>query len=363
MSKVLLSGKNEETKESELVAHLRGQIVRGDLAPGSRLATRRELEQSLAVSRFTLQRVLHRLIRDGFVHAKGPKGTYVVENPPHLSNYHLVFPERDSSKDPWPRFWLALAREAIHIAEESKLIKISNAYHSMGKVDSEDYQSLLRVVRNQKTAGLIFVGTADGIQDTPLVEGDIPKVQFRMEPEAPGPHPVPVITMDVAAFMDKALTYLLDRGRRQIAILSTPEWFIARADAVRSCLAARHVEVPPSWMQAVHRYQPQFANNCAQLLMREEPHRRPDGLIIADDNLVEHAAAGLIAADVKMPRDLEIVAHCNFPWPSPSVVPVKRLGFDADEAIRLCLENLNRQRNGQDVPRQSLVDAVFEDEL
>ena len=89
---------------------------------------------------------------------------------------------------------------------------------------------------------------------------------------------------------------------------------------------------------------------------------RPDALIISDDNLVEHATAGIVAAGIGVPGDCAIVAHCNFPWPTPSALPMRRLGYDAREVIRVALESIDRQRRGE--PAGTLVvPARFEDEL
>jgi hypothetical protein len=85
-------------------------------------------------------------------------------------------------------------------------------------------------------------------------------------------------------------------------------------------------------------------------------------LFVVDDNLVESATAGLIAADVKVPSDLHVVAHCNFPWPSPSVLPVKRLGYDIRECLQACIDAIDRQCNGDRDVRPITVPARFEED-
>ena len=57
------------------------------------------------------------------------------------------------------------------------------------------------------------------------------------------------------------------------------------------------------------------------------------------------------------------MAHCNFPWPVPSAVPVKRIGYDAREVLEQCIRVIDMQRQGQTPPKQVLVEAVFEEEL
>ena len=70
-----------------------------------------------------------------------------------------------------------------------------------------------------------------------------------------------------------------------------------------------------------------------------------------------------MAVGVRVPQDVEVVTHCNFPWPSRSVLAVKRLGFDTRQMLRMCIELIDRQRRGETVPGYTPVTAIFEEEL
>jgi DNA-binding LacI/PurR family transcriptional regulator len=118
----------------------------------------------------------------------------------------------------------------------------------------------------------------------------------------------------------------------------------------------------PYWIQTVALAEPESARNCVHLLMHPGQTERPDALLITDDNLVEHATAGLVAAGVSVPGDLDVVAHCNFPWPAPSVLPVQRLGFDAREILAACLASIDELRQGQPASRRVFA-ARFENEI
>jgi DNA-binding LacI/PurR family transcriptional regulator len=97
--------------------------------------------------------------------------------------------------------------------------------------------------------------------------------------------------------------------------------------------------------------------------MQARPQDRPDGLIVADDNMVEHATAGLVAAGAKVGEELDVVAHCNFPWAGPTVLPLKRLGYDARTVLQTCIELIDRQRRGESVPAVTRIEAKFEEEV
>ena len=102
--------------------------------------------------------------------------------------------------------------------------------------------------------------------------------------------------------------------------------------------------------------------NLARLLFREGQRDRPDAVIVADDNLLEPITLGIRDAKMRVPRDVLVLSHCNFPWPTRSAVPVIRLGWNTRGILELALDVLTRTR-GSATTVESSVDAVFEDEL
>jgi DNA-binding LacI/PurR family transcriptional regulator len=173
---------------------------------------------------------------------------------------------------------------------------------------------------------------------------------------------IPSVNVDTFSFVDKALDYLVSRGRRRVAVVlgSQPQSFHAYLAAG---IAKRGLESEPYWMQSVSPHMPEAARNCAHLLMHAGQKRRPDGLIVADDNLVEHAVAGLVAAGADVAGAVEVIVHCNFPWPTPSVLPVRRLGYDVRQILSVCIECIDQQRRGELPQSITLLPALFEDEV
>lgn len=343
-------------KQGAIIEALREQIVSGELKPGGRMPTRDELEKHFGVSRMTLQRALDRLTRDGFIASRGSLGTFVAENPPHLSSYALVF--HCTPDDPgWSRFWTALSNEAVTL-ERARPIKITCYYAVNGSTDCEDYQRLLHDVRARRLAGVIFSSMPAGLMNTPLMEGmTIPRVAIMWPTKICR---MPAVYPDLRSFVDRALDSLAARGRRRVAVVGIGDiWWGEMGDYFVAGTKARGMEFRPYWAQMVD---PSNAKRAVHLLMHNEQKTRPDGLIIADDNLVEHATAGLLAAGARVPEDVEVVAHCNFPWPVPSVVPVQRLGFDARQIMAACLRTIDAQRRGESPPAFVSVGAQFEQE-
>lgn len=347
-------------KQERILQHLRKQIVEGKLAPGAQLPTRQKLEKVFQVSAATLQRALDRLIEDGLVYARGSLGTFVSETPPFVCRYGIVFPGSSAAATSI-RFYTALKNEAERVARVSSNARSMGIYFGGdAHADSADFQHLLADVLAYKLAGLIFVGSPAAYALTPVMQhASLPRIII-----AAAHGNIPCAKLE-GTFVDRALDYLVNRGRRHIAWVGNAA-ALSNREFVSSWMTAieqRKMLSAPHWMQGLSINWPMPARNLVHLLMHPQMRDRPDGLVIADDNLVEYATAGLIDAGMRVPGEVDVVAHCNFPWPAPSVLPVNRLGFDARECLRVCMDSIDRQRAGRKVPATTVIPVRFDEEV
>jgi DNA-binding LacI/PurR family transcriptional regulator len=347
-------------KQERVLQLLRKQIVDGKLGLGAQLPTRQKLEDTFQVSAATLQRALDRLIQDGLVYARGSSGTFVSENPPFISRYGLVFPG-SSSAAPSIRFYTALRNEADRVARATASARSMAVYFGGdGHSDSEDFKRLLKDVLACKVAGLIIIGSPEPYEQTAIMQrARLPRILIGW---AHGD--VPVARLE-PALVDRALDFLGKRGRRKIAWVGHAAQMSDRSFVAgwMAAIQRRKMQSAPHWMQGLSISSPMPARNLVHLMMHPSMRDRPDGLVIADDNLVEYATAGLIDAQIRVPGDVDVAAHCNFPWPAPSVLPVNRLGYDARECLRVCMDSIDRQRAGRRVPGTTMIPVRFEEEI
>ncbi|MFP4026810.1 MAG: substrate-binding domain-containing protein [Candidatus Brocadiia bacterium] len=347
-------------KRSELVREICQRIACGNFQPGSRLPTRTEFEDEFDLSSVTVQRAFDCLNEAGFVDPRGSNGTYVAERPPHLFSFALVMPEHPI-RGCQPSFWQALAREASSIDNEGSY-NLSVFWDVQINKKSADYQRLQQEVSEHRLGGIIFVSPPYYVSGSPILEEPIPHTGIMQEPITPD---TPVVAPDYRSFMEQALEYLQSRGRRTIGVVSASlpgakspfeleQWHQA--------IAGRNLTTSPRWTQFVDPWCEQGVRNCVHLLM-SHPEDRPDGLIIGDDNLLPHATAGLIAAGMRVPAQVKVVTHANFPWPTMAVTPVVRLGFDVRQILQSCIDNIVQQRQGKEAPAKTRIPAVFEHEL
>ena len=337
----------------DVAAKLRRRIVAGDWAPGTRLPTWDHMAKEFEIARPTLMRAMDRLRQDGFVYAKSTRGTYVSDKPPHLSRFGLVFTSHPGAggERHWNRFWDTLANQAP-IVERDADVKVPAFFDVLDR-HSEGHRDLIAQVDNHCLGGLILVGTPELMASPQIARMRVPKVAIY---DGPTDAPIPRVYIDHQSFIDQSLDRLVALGRRRIAVLSNTS---DRFAGYEPAMAGRDVQTKPFWRLAAA---PAAAANVVRLLFDPDNAAVPDGLVITDDNIVEQALAGLLQSEVRVPAQLEVVAHCNWPAPVPSPVPVHRLGYDVRQMLHRSIEGLVQQRSGNQTAQVHLISALWEGE-
>src|SRR4029079_10939473 len=87
-------------------------------------------------------------------------------------------------------------------------------------------------------------------------------------------------------------------------------------------LRERGLDVPSEMVHGLDTTFSFWVTSLIPLMLRADPARRPDALLISDDNLVEPVPAALHDAGVGGPAELTVVAHANLPYPPRAMVPV-----------------------------------------
>ena len=288
------------------------------------MPNRSELEEQFGASTVTVQRAFNTLIEDGFIDVRGVRGSYVSAKPPHLCNYALVLPQ---PSDMGSQFWMALCNEAAKVTQSgSRRILIYHDVNGHGHSDNE--RRLIADIRAHRLAGLVFLFAPFALAGSPvLTEPGVERVALRSKVFADG---ISSVWVDEKALIQRALSLAAGRGRRRVAVLRNscklaPDSFWHRWSEL---VASHGLETRPYWHLPLSMLDPIAIRQTVHLLMNPRQEERPDVLIVADDNLLEAATTGLIAARSQVPQDLDVIAHANFPLPTKSHgVPAIRLGF------------------------------------
>lgn len=349
-------------KQNEIIEWIRSRVVSGELAPGGRLETRRELSIRFAASFITVQQALDQLAADGFVESRGRGGTFVVANPPHVSHYAIVFPG-DPSQQVWTQFFTSLSNEGRRIGRAGvRSVSLYYFDYWMKFEQNQSARQLIRDMQSHRLAGVIFAAAITPcLENTPILGfPEIPRVEVSAVSHVPH---TPIVAMDLHSLIDRALDALASAGRRRIATMRAFEMPGDFEKYLAEGLARRGMVSPGRWQLGTSAATAGWARNITNLLMHAGQAERPDGLFVIDDNLVPHVTAGLIEAGVRVGEDVDVVAHCNFPYPTSSVVPAKRLGYDARTVLAACLRLVDLQRQGHRTPAETHIPAVFEEEV
>jgi DNA-binding LacI/PurR family transcriptional regulator len=351
-----VAGQATPIKRQRIASELRAKIVLGELPPNARMPTRRELSRQYAGTLTTVQHAISSLERDGFVVSRGKLGTFVVDRPPHLNRMALAFPATPGNAN-WGLYWDHLAAAARHVVTDQGL-HLSVYTGIDAREPGDDYQHLLDDVLHDRVAGIIFSTSPFTVAGTPILDRPgIPRVVLA-EPSGPT-ETLGHVVIDSQDFARKAVGFLQEHDVQRPAILGST--YNAMAPLLTE-LAAAGITCPYHLQHGVSLATPEWAKHITRLLFADANGLPPDALVVLDDNLFEHALAGILDAGRRIPDDLQLLTHSNFPWQFACPVAATRLGYDMHELLALFIAELQAQRAGQP-PQTRTLKAVFERDL
>lgn len=346
------------SRSDQLTTALRRRIVAGEFAPGARLPTFQEIEETFSVSRGVAQMAIQRLKEDGFVNASSRQGMFVVRHPPHLRRYGIVFPVTHA--DPaWSRFDEVFVRESRLLQEVATQREFEIfAGTADRRTGPEVLARLRREVAADRLAGLILTpGSFELAARAPFNDPALPKaLVFHYPGDAPGS----IVGGDGESIVNRSLACLASQGCRRVAVI--------RAEGAYSSVGEAHfakagLKFHSQWLQVIGRGDTIVLSTLIPLLMDYPANQRPDGLFILDDNLVDHVTSAVVATGLRIGTDIKIVAHSNWPSRSPTAVPIRRIGYHVGHMLARCIDAIDAQRQGKTPPSVQLVPAMFEDEI
>lgn len=333
-------------KQDAILRDLKHRIVSGQFPAGSRLPTRTELVKAYGVSIPTVQATLSRLSAEGFVEARGNHGTFVRERPPHASRIGVVVRvSQDGSQTAIGKILHRLMDDRAQSGE------LTFSLYALMESDNlcPALETLIDDIHEHRLAGLLcestfFPSRTDLSQA--IVTRKLPCVAISNDMSDYGPS-IKRLVVDQRRVLTAGLKALADAGARNIAVIEAPiaigaeSKLIELARSLRLSLQRKHIlGVDPR--SAVH------ARPLAELLATLSP--AIDGLYLGHDGVAEQASLGLLDAGVAVPRDLVVVSHANFPYPSVSSVPAIRVGVDINEAFYYAQKAVQAGISGQTWP-------------
>lgn len=336
--------------------HIRQQLVSGHIEPGEKLPTYDVLERQYKVSRATLRQVINTLKQEGLIHTAGRSGMFAAQAPSYTNRIGVAFPTVDHAI---PRFWSTINLAQINLQMEHP-IQISVYNNVNGQTQSQSYRQLMEDMANQKLTGLFLISGDDFMRHSRAILEDqsTPKLVLCHAPTGNWIHD---LELDMGNWHRRAMSYLAQKGCKRIGLMRHRG--VTCVDFARERAHELGLELRDEDVLTINCHEPQPAQQMIRLLMKQPASERPDGLVIADDNFVEYVCAGLVESGVSVGTDVHVVAHCNWPWPSPKMLPIQRLGFHANHMFYFGIRALNQMRQGHKPSSRYLnIPALFENE-
>lgn len=334
----------------EIASRLRQQWLSA-WSPGRRLPAYEQLEEQLGTTRATLQRAMDLLVWQGFVVTRPTVGAYLADHRPDEYTIGLVLPghPEETFRDwHWTRFFQALyqAAERINMAEGGQRVRV---YTDCAFPEAKGFNRLVQDVADGCLAGLVFPQPPVELADTALLrEQPVPMVFQRRE----FVHARLAVNFDRELAPLEAMRIVAARGRSRPAILAhhnrDPEKLRLH------CAAALGRPIPCERLQAASAFHPQWIRSLVRLLLSAGSDERPDALVVTDDHMVEPVAEALVEMGVRVPDDVLLVSHWNFPLVYRGRVPAVLLGLDAGAWLRRCIELVSAVRSGAVRPPHSI---------
>jgi DNA-binding LacI/PurR family transcriptional regulator len=339
-------------KRQQLVEIFKDRIIKGDLCRNGCLPTYEELNNQFDASRATLHYVLNQLKHDGYIVSVERQGVFRSDNLPPRSRFALVFESDEENQ-----FWLKLAREAMLISRRDKSRQFE-IFHS-DNLEHEDSKRLINRLERRMLAGIFFFfRPTKGV--TRKVFHDYPEIPTLFCEYYAEPPNIFQAKLDSRSCVNKVMEYAKTQGAKKIGAISKGD------QSLRYCVAEAAaeygLETRPEWNLAAPEKFIEGVVNLVKLLMAQDPDKRPDTLYITDDNLITLVQSTLIEIGVKVPDELKLICHYNFPENTDTVLPVKKIGYDVRDILNKGVDLIKDYYNGCPL-RSVTIDGKFDDEI
>lgn len=353
-------------KQQEICSQIREDIKRGNYKPGDRLPCRDELRDFYCAGPVTIQRAFDKLKEDGFIVSLGKRGTFVAEHPPCFCNYAIVFPHDFSNKSPKVNFYRILAdlakndtrREDCYFTVYDKVT---------GHADDPSYIRLYDDIMRDCIAGVIFIVSVAKLKHTPLYK-EVCSRKNLMKVALNGAYDIdeeiPRISFQNNGVIEKIFDFLEMKKVKKLAVISAligdgSDFKVPNEDYIFSEAAKRGIELRRSNFQVRYPDLAPRTRELAELLFSGKAEDCPDGLWIMTDSLVKAATQGILDAGIKVPDDLTVISHCNFPMQPDAKVATSWYGVDILNFIDKALEIMHKNRSGDKVGLSTFVPIRF----
>jgi len=321
----------------EIANGLRNEFQNGKYTPGSRLPTIHQLAKTWKSSYFTIHTALTTLARQGWVERIHGRGTYVADANKRFQCagiYHVI--------NIWSKQEALFARqlnecliERLHMMGKATQVFVDSRPDDMhGKLPPD----LADAIQDRRVDCLIAANT-DSFSNPALTRLSLPVALMTPVRKKNAVH------FDNRGFLQGSIRHLLRQGCRSVGIISNDP--LLYKTIIRETKAAG-LATRPEWNLHPSRYKTplkEFGYHAFRRLHRLP--KKPDGLIIYPDIVVEGAILAILQSGVRIPEEMKLVAHSNARVHLICPFPVTWAVSDEDAAAAALIQTVEKQFAGE----------------
>lgn len=328
--------------------HIVSEIQTGELKPGDKLPSERELCRLFGLSRVTVRRALAELVAQGVLTTVPGKGTFVAERAPVVRRRTgtLAVIRCFGSRPPsaiavdvfYPAVFAGIESEAA-----ARGFHCIVQHHREGGLDPSRIEELAA-----KVDGIICAELRDAAFLDLLTATGLPVVLISPSVDWPASYVVDAVEMDNVSGAMQATRHLLELGHRRIAFIGGPVGSVPsrqRRMGYREALSA--FGIPPSdTLECSRGWRLEDGYEAMKELLRRYP--RPTAVFAASDLLALGACQAAREAGLAVGQDISILGFDDIELakesrPALSTVRVLRKEM-GENAARLLFERINGTR-------------------
>lgn len=328
--------------QNEIISYVRDGILEGRFKPGERLKGRDYFCKKFHTTPITVQRAFNRLIERGFVTAERSVGTFVSQKPTCLRRVAFMYPGIPNDVE-WTSF-SQLILDSISEIEQSLGIIIKN-YFGMGKnSDSVDvFNEFQEDLKNGTLVGAVYLAELRYFRSIAWKNVQLPYYDVAQPGQALGRPRIELVKKEYFAQGVEAFKRL---NRERIAIITVDLFSSEHEQMVKDLFADKGLSYYSYLVQSFSVIGARKQENGAwiarfvKLLFSLPESKKPDGIFVTDDNFVDATYQALLDIGIIPGKDIDVIAHANFPIKQWNYPGMYRLGYHIPNVISQVCRNL-----------------------
>jgi len=340
----------------QVAAHIRSQIVSGQMPVGTRLAPHRQLAEQYGVSIITINKALSGLVSEGVLHSRVGRGTFVAVRPAPVEGTRtermLGFVLRDLSSP----FFSLIAHAAQQRADAVGYGLLFSS--SSNRLDHEEVQ--IQRFRDLGAQGLIIVSMSRTYRPNDAIRAlDDAKIPYVMVSYTEG-EDVPFIGLDLDRAGYLVGQHLVAIGRKRFGYVGDKFgsiMFDLRGGGYRRAVAEHGFHVDPAFVFE-YPFEGEWNDYRSGYLVGQHVaalELKPDAMFFHNDIGALGFEDAVLDAGLRVPHDIAIVGLDDVELASRARVPLTTIRQPAARIGALAVDSVLARLRGEHTPVRQLL--------